>query len=298
VAIFGGHVPETPLPEGTTPRGTLWMLDDFPCQLYDKEGSRVSCRDVVDQVSGDVVLFGELHNNAIAHRMEHELARDVYKVRKGKLILGGEMFEADNQLIINEYVAGFIKHNHLVHDAKVWDNYETDYRPLVEFAKNHDLPFVASNIPRRYASLVAREGIQSLENLSEAAKRFIAPLPIKVDMATPGYREIINISMSHSMVQKPENFVAAQAIKDATMAYFILKYFDAGSLFLHFNGDYHSRAYGGIYWYIKKSRPDLRVVIVSSVESESLAFQQEYEGLGDYVLVIPQSHHGGAGVAA
>ncbi len=273
------------------------MSDNVPHQFYDKEGSRVSYRDVVDQVSGnDMVLFGELHNNATAHRMEYELTRDVYEVRKGKLILGGEMFEADSQLILDEYVAGLIKHEHLVHEAKVWGNYETDYRSLVEFAKKHDLPFIASNIPRRYASLVAREGVQSLESLSEAAKRFIAPLPIEVDMATPGYRELINISMSHSMSQKPENFVAAQAIKDATMAYFILKHFKAGNLFLHFNGDYHSRAYGGIYWYIKKSRPELRVVVVSSVESESLTFQEEYEGLGDYVLVIPQAHHGGAGL--
>ena len=183
-----------------------------------------------------------------------------------------------------------------MHEAKVWGNYETDYRSLVEFAKKHDLLFIASNIPRRYASLVAREGVQSLESLSEAAKRFIAPLPIEVDMATPGYREMINISMSHGMSQKPENFVAAQAIKDATMAYFILKHFNAGSLFLHFNGDYHSRAYGGIFWYIKKSRPELRVVVVSSVESASLTFQEEYEGLGDYVLVIPLAHHGGAGL--
>jgi uncharacterized iron-regulated protein len=273
------------------------MSDNVPYQFYDKEGSRVSYRDVVDQVSGnDMVLFGELHNNATAHRMEYELTRDVYEVRKGKLILGGEMFEADSQLILDEYVAGLIKHEHLVHEAKVWGNYETDYRSLVEFAKKHDLPFIASNIPRRYASLVAREGVQSLESLSEAAKRFIAPLPIEVDMATPGYRELINISMSHSMSQKPENFVAAQAIKDATMAYFILKHFKAGNLFLHFNGDYHSRAYGGIYWYIKKSRPELRVVVVSSVESESLTFQEEYEGLGDYVLVIPQAHHGGTGL--
>jgi uncharacterized iron-regulated protein len=273
------------------------MSDNIPYRFYDKEGSRISCRDVVDQASEyDMVLFGEIHNSAIAHRMEFELTRDVYEVRKGKLILGGEMFEADNQLILNEYVAGLIKHEHLVREAKVWGNYETDYRSLVEFAKKHDLPFIASNIPRRYASLVAREGIQSLESLSEAAKRFIAPLPIEVDMATPGYREMTDIIMSHSMSQKPENFVAAQAIKDATMAYFILKHFKAGNLFLHFNGDYHSRAYGGIYWYLKKSRPELRVVVVSSVESESLTFQEEYEGLGDYVLVIQQAHHGGAGL--
>ena len=277
-----------PLTEDDPPKGILRMCENFPYQFYDKEGLRASYRDVVDQASGDdMVLFGEIHNNAIAHRMEYELIRDVYEVRKGKLILGGEMFEADNQLILNEYIAGLIKHEHLVHEAKVWGNYETDYRSLVDFAKNHDLPFIASNIPRRYASLVAREGVQSLESLSEAAKRFIAPLPIEVDMATPEYREMIHISMSHGMSQKPENFVSAQAIKDATMAHFILKHFNADSLFLHFNGDYHSRAYGGIYWYIKKSRPELRVVVVSSVVSESPAFQKEYEGLGDYVLVIP-----------
>jgi len=275
------------------------MRDDFPGQFYNREGSRVSCRDVADQASGDdIVLFGELHNNATAHRMERELTREIHNVRKGKLILGGEMFEADSQLVLSEYVAGLIRHEYLVTEARVWSNYERDYRPLVEFAKKHDLPFIASNIPRRYASLVAREGLPFLENLSEAAKRLIVPLPIEVDMATPGYREMIHISMSHGMIRKPENFIAAQAIKDATMASFILKHFNAGSLILHFNGDYHSRAYGGIYWYIKKSRPELRVTVLSSVESESLTFQEEYKGLGDYILVIPHGRYGGADLVA
>ncbi len=278
---------------------TLRMCADFFCRLYDGEGSRISCRDVADQASsGDIVLFGELHNNAAAHRMEYELTRELYEVRKGKLILAGEMFEADNQLILSEYVAGLVGHEHLVNDARVWSNYERDYRPLVEFAKKHDLPFIASNIPRRYAGLVAREGLQSLERLSEAAKGLIVPLPIEVDMATPGYREMIHVSMSHGMIREPENFVAAQAIKDATMAHSILKRFTAGSLVLHFNGDYHSRAYGGIYWYIKKFRPELRVTVLSSVESESPAFREEYEGLGDYILVIPPADRGGADLVA
>ncbi len=39
-------------------------------------------------------------------------------------MLGAEMLEADNQLIVDEYLAGLIEHEHLAKEAKVWDNYD------------------------------------------------------------------------------------------------------------------------------------------------------------------------------
>jgi uncharacterized iron-regulated protein len=259
-------------------------------RLYDKEGKQVAYDKTIDSLAeAEVVLFGELHDNALIHHMQISMTEDLFKKRKGGLILGAEMLEADNQLILDEYLAGVILHRQLVAEAKVWDNYEADYSVLVDFAKEHGLKFIATNIPRRYASLVSREGISALEGLSGEAKQYIAPLPIAVDLATPGYREMMgmNLDMGHGMRTNPENLVAAQAVKDATMAYFIMKNRTATQLFCHFNGVYHSRNYGGIYWYLKQAAPRLTILTLSSVEGEHLEFQDEYKGLGDFILVVP-----------
>jgi len=255
-------------------------------QFYDKTGSPRSDTDVISHFArADVVLFGELHDNPVIHQLQYDMTRGLFERRDGRLILGAEMFEADNQIVLDEYLAGLIKHEHLINEAKVWGNYEPDYRPLVEFAKEHHLPFIATNIPRRYANLVAREGIEALDKLSEQATQSMAPLPIHVDMDTPGYREMMG--MGHGMGAKAQNFVAAQAVKDATMAYFILHHLEEGSLFVHFNGDYHSRSYGGIYWYLKAAAPELQVQTIASVESHTGEFEEAHRNLGDQVLLVP-----------
>ena len=258
-------------------------------RLYDKEGTPIAYEKTIDLLAeAEVFLFGELHDNALIHHMQISMTEDLFKKRKGELILGAEMFDSDNQLILDEYLSGLILHRHLVAEAKVWDNYEEDYSALVDFAKEHGLNFIATNIPRRYASLVSREGIEALEGLSGEAKQYIAPLPITVDPATPGYREMMGMSldMGHGMQTNPENLVTAQAVKDATMAYFIMKNRAARQLLFHYNGVYHSQNYGGIYWYLKKAAPKLTVLTLSSVEGEHLEFQDEYKGLGDFILVV------------
>lgn len=257
-------------------------------QFYDKEGKGCGYNHVLDQLSAaDVVLFGELHDNAVVHFLQFEMTRDLFEARNGNLTLGAEMFEADNQLVLDEYLAGLIKHEHLISEAKIWDNYDTHYRPLVELAREYGLRFIATNIPRRYANLVARKGIEALESLSEEAKKAVAPLPIQIDMTTPGYREMMEMGHGQRMQMKSEHFVAAQAVKDATMAHFILKHLIQEILFIHYNGDYHSRNYGGIYWYLKQYDPGICVVTISSIEDQELEFKEEYRGAGDYVLVVP-----------
>ncbi|HET6515586.1 MAG TPA: ChaN family lipoprotein [Thermodesulfovibrionales bacterium] len=257
-------------------------------QLFTPSGKAILYREMVRDLSAaDVVLFGEFHNNPIVHWLQYEVTKDLFELKGECLILGAEMFEADDQIVLDEYLEGKINRNHLMTEAKVWNNYATDYEPLVKFALGRNLRFIATNIPRRYASLVAREGLEALEGLGEEAKRFIAPLPVVIDMSSPGYTEMAEVGMAHGMGTGPENFMAAQAMKDATMAHFILKHRAPKSLFLHFNGEYHSRNYGGICWYLRKADPGLIVRIISPVEGAPLTFQEDYRGLGDVVLVVP-----------
>ena len=83
-----------------------------------------------------------------------------------------------------------IKEDHLENEGKVWKNYKTDYAPMVAFAKENNLPFIATNVPRRYANVVARNGLEGLNDLDDLAKSYIAPLPIRLIMNYPVTRKL------------------------------------------------------------------------------------------------------------
>jgi uncharacterized iron-regulated protein len=84
----------------------------------------------------------------------------------------------------------------------------------------------------------------------------------------------------------PGNLVAAQAVKDATMAHFIASRRAAGQRFLHFNGVYHSQRGGGIGWFLAQADPGLRIATLSTVTGEPGQFEPGFEALGDLVLVV------------
>ena len=259
-------------------------------QLYEQSGNTVSYDTMLLQLrQADVVLFGELHNDALSHWLELQVAQDLWKP-DSNLVLGLEMLEADDQLVLNEYLAGTIEERNFTGEIKLWDNYMTDYRPLVNFAQQHQIPVVATNIPRRYASLVARAGLSALDSLSASAQAFIAPLPVEVDTTLPGYKNMLEMMGGGSGhgAMSGENMVNAQAIKDATMAHFILENLPDRGVFLHLNGSYHSDHFEGIYWYLKKAQPDLEVLTISSVSQEDIMKLEEgAQGVANFVFAIP-----------
>jgi uncharacterized iron-regulated protein len=259
-------------------------------RLYEADGRPIALEAAAARLAdAEVVLVGELHGNPAVHRLERRLAEELHRLHGRRLVLGAEMFEADDQLVLDEYLAGLILHHHLTSESKAWENYESDYRPLVELAKAEGLPFVATNVPRRYANLVAREGLGALERLGEEARRYVAPLPIRFDLDVPGYRELLemDLPMRRGMKMAPENLVAAQAVKDATMAHFIARHAGQGRPLLHFNGVYHSQRRGGICWFLERDAPGLRVVTVSSVLGDPAAFEDDHRGAGELVFVAP-----------
>ncbi len=230
----------------------------------------------------DVVLFGELHNNPICHWLQLQLTKDLYALKKDKLVLGAEMFETDNQTALTDYVQGRITDKEFAKQARLWPNYETDYRPVVEFARTNKVPFVAANVPRRYASLVSRQGLAALDTV--ANKQWLAPLPITVDLTLPGYAGMVEMMGGHGSV----NFVRAQALKDATMAHSITQNWQPGKLLLHLNGDYHSKNFEGISWYLHQKNPALRILTISTVEQEDVRkLVETNRNLANFVLATP-----------
>ena len=266
------------------------MRSDLPAyQIYTAKGKNTDFKKLLSEAKkADVVLFGELHNNPISHWMQLALTREIYKENDGKLILGAEMFEADNALIVSEYLTKKVSDRNFESQARLWPNYKTDYKPLLEFARDHEIPFIATNIPRRYAALVNSEGFEGLSTLSEEALRYIAPLPIAYDPELPGYKGMMEM-MSSAGGHVNENLPRAQAIKDATMAHFILQNLKAGNTFIHFHGTYHSDNFEGITWYLLQQRPDLKIITISSQEQEDIEkLEEENMGKADFILTIPE----------
>ncbi len=237
-----------------------------------------------DSYTSDILLFGEQHNSAISHWLQYELTSDLIKSRN--LILGAEMFERDNQEVLNNYLAGEIDQKGLDTLARLWSNYKTDYKPLVEIAKKEKLKFIATNIPRRYANLVFRNGFSVLDTLSAEEKSWIAPLPIAFEPELPTYKNILTMMGDHGT---PE-LVMAQAIKDATMAHFILQNYKENHLFIHYNGAYHSDYYEGILWYLKREKPELKYKTISTVTQNQLErLDEEHMRKADYIIVVDEN---------
>ena len=257
-------------------------------RLYNSKGKEVKFSKMIKELSdADVVFFGELHNNALCHWMELQVLKSVYDSKK-ELTVGAEMFESDDQLIIDEYLNGFYKSSNFEKEVKLWDNYKTDYKPLMEFAKNNNLKFIATNVPRRYASMVPMGGFEALDKLNDQAKKYLAPLPIYFDTLVPVYKEMMEMDMGHGGPQMNlENFAKAQAIKDATMAFFIAQNINSGNTFIHYNGEFHSKMHSGIICHLNQYKQGLNIITISTQEAGDLEFKDEYSDQGDYILVIP-----------
>ena len=109
-------------------------------QIFKGNGKPIQYRKMIKQIANaDVVLFGELHNNPIAHWLELQVTKDLYALKGNNLVLGAEMFETDNQEFLSAYLKGDLSAKEFKDTARLWDNYKTDYKPLVDFAKDQEL---------------------------------------------------------------------------------------------------------------------------------------------------------------
>jgi len=264
----------------------LTFAQEKAFQIYSKNGNKISYKTMVFKtVKADVVLFGENHNDPISHWLQLELTKSMYEKHAEDLMLGAEMLESDNQVVLDEYLLGFIREQDFEKEAKIWLNHKTDYRFLLRFAKDNNLRFVATNIPRRFANMVYRFGIDTLEYLPEISKQFIAPLPMMYDTSLYCYKEISEMAEGHG----GENLPKSQAIKDATMAYFIHKNMKKNTKFLHYNGSYHSRFHESIAWYLLQLNPDLYITTIEVIEQEDISeFDEKLIGNADFFIVVDE----------
>lgn len=221
----------------------------------------------------DVVVFGEYHDNKILHSVEEKLLAAVYE-RYPNVAVSLEMFERDNQRLLNAYLAGRVSEAAFLKQARPWPNYGSDYRPLIEFAKEEGLRVLAANIPRSVAAHYARRG--TLDGIDDT---MLSYLP-RIHRAPDGeYRQrflgqMQAMSNKHSAMpvtdSQMEAFYRAQCLKDDTMAESIVdhhrRYPDRK--IIHYQGDFHSRYRLGVVEKLQALEPELRILVLTPVYVE------------------------------
>jgi uncharacterized iron-regulated protein len=269
-------------------------------RVYDSSGTAVTLADVVAAMGkAEVVFIGESHNDQVAHQIELQLlqgaaARYGLSARadsRREVVLSMEMFERDVQTTLDEYLSGLILERQLLSDARPWNNYQSDYRPLVEFARANNLPVIAANVPTRYANRVARMGRGSLAALSQGAKTWLAPLPY--GEASAAYTAKFNSAMEGMggghQGDARQNFLDAQVLRDATMAYSISQALTSRQkpLVLHVTGIFHVEGRMGTFEQLEKYRPRTRAIVIALIPATE-APRLDAESLkktGDFVFV-------------
>lgn len=260
-------------------------------RVFTGAGQPASLDDVIHAMAAEQVVFvGETHDDPTAHMLELKLlegAANAYAAPADSgsrpVALSLEFFERDVQLPLDEYLAGLITESSFLADSRPWDRYATDYRPLVEFAKQRRLPVIAANAPHRYVTLVVRRGRAALSELSPQALAYLPPLPY--GQASPAYRNqwiatIAEVMKQEGMKcgvpvphadappgshQQMGNELDGQVLWDATMAYSVASYLRAhpGALVLHLAGGFHVDRGTGIPEQLKAYMPDVRAMIVA-----------------------------------
>ena len=262
---------------------------DHPAyKIYSQEGKEVKYSKMIKQFNdADIILFGENHNNSIVHWLQLQVTKAVFE-QSPNLTLSFEMFEADDQLILNEYLAGYYDNKMFSSEVKLWKNYKTDYKPLIEFAKKNNLPVIASNIPRRYARIIYKIGLTSLDSISDEAKSYIAPMPFEIDLDLPGYKNMIETMKEHNPDDSVENMARAQAAKDATMSHFILQAFTGNNKIIHYVGAYHSNNFDGINYYLRKSNPEIKIITISIADQKDInSLEEDNLNLANFIIAVP-----------
>lgn len=282
----------------------------IPQRVYDAKEKRFSDFEAMmaDLARQDVIFVGEQHDDPATHRLEQAVLEALLR-RRVPVTVALEMFERDTQATLDAYLAGRLSEEEFLKTSRPWPRYATDYRPLVELAHAHGWPVIAGNVPRRLASQVSRQGLDSINGLSETDRKFAAAqFQCPQDDYFKRFQEVMSGSHPTADGKTPakqpdakeqeaqramvERFYQAQCVKDETMAESIAKHVESQtaaatkSVVVHFNGAFHSDYRLGTTSRTVRRLPKAKVKVVSIVPVDDLdtVKADEFRKRGDYIV--------------
>ncbi len=259
-------------------------------KIYDtKQQQLITFSELASRVDGtDVLFFGEEHDDSLGHWLQDTLYTLLLN-RFEDVALSLEMFETDVQLVLDEYLSGYITEDKLIKDGRAWKNYKDHYRPLVESAKEQQQSVIAANTPRRYVSIVSSEGLDRFYQLPKSAHQYLPPFPIYT--AEKAYYQRFADTMEE--VGHPlenDDFYHAQCTWDAGMAHSIYQYWrkHKQTMIFHLNGRFHTDYQQGTVTQLRRFSPKISIRNISCFTAED--FDQpnwsEYTPIADFIILV------------
>jgi uncharacterized iron-regulated protein len=255
-----------------------------PERVYDTRRGAFTDFEVMlaDVATADVVLVGEQHDDPHTHRLETAILQGLFR-RGAAVTVSLEMFERDVQRALDDYLASKSDEAAFLAVSRPWPRYATDYKPIVDAAMTNRWPVLASNVPRKYASLVAKSGLAALESLPPAERAHIArEIRCPLDGYFDRFAETMNSHPMPGAEKQPEaerratseRYYFAQCIKDETMAESIATAVagrgDRTGPVVHYNGAFHTDFGSGAAERVRRRLPSKRVVVISILPVDSL----------------------------
>ena len=255
-----------------------------PERVYDTRRGAFSDFEVMlaDVAAADVVLVGEQHDDPNTHRLEAAILQGLSR-RGTAATVSLEMFERDVQGAVDAYLASRTDEPAFLAASRPWPRYATDYKPLVDLAIASRWPVVAANVPRKYASMVAKAGLSALESLPPAERAHIArEIQCPLDGYFDRFAETMNSHPMPGADKQPEaerratseRYYFAQCIKDETMAESIGSAVESRAgrpgAVVHYNGAFHTDFGAGVAERVRRRLPSKRVVVISILPVENL----------------------------
>jgi uncharacterized iron-regulated protein len=254
---------------------------------------------VIERVaSADVVFVGEQHDDPETHRVEFGILDAIGRTGR-PVVLSLEMFERDAQPVLNDYLAGRVTETDFLAKSRPWDRYITDYRPMVELAKQKGWPVIASNIPRPMASAVGRKALAALDTLTPAERAWAAR---DIQCPDDAYRaRFMQTMRGHGPGGAPPaagdtlpttvatRFYLAQCVKDETMAESIVEARQRAprnAIVVHYDGAFHSDYRQGTVDRVRRRTPDARMVVITAVPviDPSTATLADHKDRADFIV--------------
>lgn len=245
-------------------------------------------------VEADLVALGELHGTPGVHETHHALLSAMHR-RRPDMVIAMEMFERDVQAVLLQYLAGSIDEDEFRAKSRPWASYARDYRPVIEFAKEHQVVVLAANAPRSLANKAAREGLSAVMGDQDLARATSAP--------KDGYWESFQQQMAGhgGMLGEDgmERFYAAQCLKDDTMAESIVDHLkgfepERRPLAVLICGRTHSDYGWGTVQRVSERMPGIEARVLSAATDDDPVEAVIAAGgdVADYVVVAPAPQRG------
>ncbi len=295
-----------------SPHGTSGYT---PQRVYDSREKRFSDFEamLVELSRADVVFVGEQHDDPNTHRLERAILEGLSR-RRSRMVLALEMFERDVQPVLDDYVAARLSEEDFLKASRPWPRYVSDYRPLLEFARAHKWPIIAGNVPRRYASQVAKKGIAAIDVLpseeralvarqiqcpiDDYYKRFAESMSEHPGPSTTGTADspVQTKAAESERRQMIERLYFAQCIKDETMAEAIANVYQgmprqegvssSSPLTVHFNGAFHSDYRLGTASRVRQRLPKTAISVVTIIPVSDLDVlnPNDYRKRADFIV--------------